>query len=70
MARRDAGVELRRPGLLSPADIKTSLIEFARTRGFDNWPEQFPRQLIEGNAERAELYVVERSGEAAVRTAA
>jgi len=33
-----------------------------RTRGFDNWPEQFPRRLVAGNAERDELYVVERGG--------
>lgn len=33
-----------------------------RARGYYNWPVQFPRSLVAGNAERGELHVVERGG--------
>jgi GNAT superfamily N-acetyltransferase len=43
-------------------DVLAEAAAWMIARGYENWPAQFPRALIAGNVDRAELYVVERDG--------
>ena len=44
-------------------DLLAEAADWMSTRGFPNWPARFSRRLIERNARRGELHVVELGGE-------
>src|SRR5262245_33816382 len=61
----DPSLRVRRASLDDVDEVLDLLAEAAvwmHARGYENWPERFPRALIAGNAERGELYLAEQAG--------